>query len=125
MPKLGDRKACSVPRCFATMEFRNIGQQLGLPTPRLTEAGEAFPRTSGYDVWVCDDHPRTHLQFDDEIRTSIKRCPQCGGPMFYTMRMEFGGIPDAGRPLGKGFGQYHIGTGWQCFDHPEHREIDG
>jgi hypothetical protein len=124
MPTIGDRRRCTTPRCFAEMEFRIVGRKWGIPMPRMTEAGEVFSRTSGYEAWVCEAHPGTHIQFDSELHTAIKRCDRCGGPMFYTMRMEFGGLPDAGRPLGKGFGQYQVGTGWQCFAHPEHREIE-
>jgi hypothetical protein len=123
MPKIGDRKPCEVFGCFAEMKFLNIGRRCGLPLPKAVVAGEAFPRTAGYDVWICTANPDTHFHFEHERHTRIKRCEKCGGPMFHDMRIEIGDVPVTRRPPGKGFAKIPLAVGWQCFNYPEHREI--
>src|SRR5687767_6586626 len=85
MPELGDERSCNV--CFrGTQTFKEMGRT---NVPRPVAAGEKF-EPSRHRVWQCDRDPKHIHRPEDPNVTQIKPCPQCGGFMFYTMRLHEG-----------------------------------
>jgi hypothetical protein len=122
MPALDDKRPCS--ECSGTQTVVQIGRA-ARPIPRQVNPGEDFG-TTGHLVWRCDRDPM-HVTRVEERSTLLKPCTikGCAGPMFYTKRLAKRPLAEIGvepRRMGKGYDRPELGTGWQCFENPDHIE---